>query len=99
MLDPVFGLTDMFLHTAAPRCTAFIASAIRELQAPKSLAERNLAQLLLAKRVSKQFELEITAAVEAVAPLYAAKFPKPQPKPRLLKRLGNASIEVTDFPH
>ena len=99
MLDPVFNVADLFMRVAAPKTTSFIRSLLMEEQAPKSFAERNLRQLVLAKRIAAQCELELVAAVEALAPLYESRFPK-QPKPRrVIRRIGNASIDVTDFPH
>jgi hypothetical protein len=70
-----FRTSDYFVRTGAPRVEAFIRSALSEQKPPKSLRERNLAQLQLAERVRGQFELDITSAVEAVAPLYGQKFP------------------------
>lgn len=100
MLDPMFNIADLFMHVAAPKVTSFIRSVLLELEPPKSMSDRNLAQLKLARRVAEQFDLEVVSAVEAVAPLYAARFPRPLPRPKMLRRIGNASIAVTgNFPH
>lgn len=80
-LDNPFRTADVFVRTGAPHVESFIRSALREQPSPKSLRQRNLAQLLLAERVARQFELDndpqaaLRKAVEAVAPLYEQKFP------------------------
>lgn len=94
MLDPVFDTAQCFTRVASPKVTSFVASVLRELKAPKSLSERNLAQLQLAERVSRQFDLDVVSAVEAVAPLYEAKFPKPKAIRPGIRRIGNASITL-----
>lgn len=78
--DNPFATADVWIRTGAPKVDTFIHSALRELQPPKSVKERNLAQLVLAERLMRNFEFGtgnagLTKAVEAVAPLYSAKFP------------------------
>lgn len=92
MIDPVFDTAQCFIRAHGARVATFIQSVLLELQAPKSLAARNLAQLQLAERVSRQFDMDVVSAVEAVAPLYERRFPKPLPKRAVVRRVGLASI-------
>jgi hypothetical protein len=88
----VFQADQQYIRIAAPFVTAYIAAALVAMTPPKSLAERNLDQLKLARKVAAAYEMDIVHAVEAVAPMYAAKFPKPQPPRKVVRRVGNASI-------
>lgn len=86
-----FRTADVFVRTGAPHVDSFIRSALQEMKAPTSVRERNMAQLVLAERLLRQFELgDLTKAVECVAPLYAAKFPHQPPKSQVVRR---------QFPH
>lgn len=76
-MDNVFRTSDYFVRTGAPRTESFIRSVLNELPQPKNTRERNLQQLQLAERLRGQLggELDMIGCVEAVAPLYANKFP------------------------
>ena len=88
----VFEADAAYIRIASPRATAFIAALLVALNPPKSLAERNLEQLKLARKVAAQFDIDIVHAVEAVSPMYRAKFPPPPPPRKVVRRIGNASI-------
>lgn len=82
-----FNTASVFIRTGSPQVGSFLESALRECQPPRSVKERNLAQLILAERLQRQFEFpDLVKAVEAVAPMYAARFPHAIPKPRALVR-------------
>lgn len=70
-----FDTSRAFIRTGAQRIDSFIRAELRKLQPPKDIRARNLAQLVLADRLRATYELDLVSAVEAIAPMYAAKFP------------------------
>lgn len=56
---------------------AWLDAALNELEAPKTLTQRNWVQLMLADRYSTQFKVDKLAAIQAIATPFANKFPHP----------------------
>lgn len=53
----------------------FVQSACSELPQPRSLAERNWAQLALTERVRGQFDIDRLDALVVVATVYGNRYP------------------------
>ena len=73
-MDPFEGRRKS-LQAASPRATAWTQARVAELPPPATIRDRNLAQLDLARRFAERFGVDLVHAVEAIAPLYAAKHP------------------------
>lgn len=73
----LFHTPDVIVRTGSSRSTAFVIGRLAKTPKPVNLRDRNLAQLLLAREFAKRFDVDEVSAVEAVAPLYCAKFPLP----------------------
>lgn len=77
--EPMFARDQV--RNGSPRVTGFLHTELGKLPAPRNVKERNLAQLMLARRLTERFDFDddprraLVKAVEAVAPLYGNKFP------------------------